>query len=63
MIQCLQPNCSLNLILSNPVIPLLTPVITWWSDYGQVWIGNEIYWTLIQLTTTVHYKSLSHKDT
>jgi hypothetical protein len=39
--------------------------ITYVSHYrltiDGVWIGNQIYWTPLQLVTTF-YRSLSHKD-
>jgi hypothetical protein len=32
-----------------------------WVTIDRVWIGNRIYWTLIQLMTTL-YRPLSHRD-
>jgi hypothetical protein len=36
-------------------------IITCWVTVEGVWIDNRIYWTLLQLVTTL-YTSLPHKD-
>jgi hypothetical protein len=51
---------SIDLILSNPIIPLLTPLSCDGLTVDGVCIDNWIHWTLKPLVNTL-YKSLSHK--